>query len=376
MEKKMFQTGRGVAILKSILLAIIILFFSIIGIFMLKLNFTGEFVEDSQTFGDYVYLDAIYASQPFANDDDGSKYMFVSIRDDQDIIHDYIFGISDKDLAESGLDKLVEATYSKEPQNIQPIHLTAYVKESDEKLNEFASEAYIDYTGDKTITDPMKYLGNFCLVYSNDSFFKRMNFGDWMTYLFVAVIIILSAFELVKIIKKQVRKENKIAYCKELYERNQDYAQGMSEINLPDTIYYKQLKCYITPNYIVTFQEGLEVFRIEDIKELYGYDEVNHSILMGILFGWFATRRANHYLAAVTSDNELHLFAKTSQIGKIHNQVVAQLIQKNPEILLGRKGVFASDLEQDLTNLKLVKISGFYGDSGVWKGRVKETFIS
>lgn len=376
MEKKMFQTGRGVAILKSILLAIIILFFSIIGIFMLKLNFTGEFVEDSQTFGDYVYLDAIYASQPFANDDDGSKYMFVSIRDDQDIIHDYIFGISDKDMAESGLDKLVEATYSKEPQNIQPIHLTAYVKESDEKLNEFASEAYIDYTGDKTITDPMKYLGNFCLVYSNDSFFKRMNFGDWMTYLFVAVIIILSAFELVKIIKKQVRKENKIAYCKELYERNQDYAQGMSEINLPDTIYYKQLKCYITPNYIVTFQEGLEVFRIEDIKELYGYDEVNHSILMGILFGWFATRRANHYLAAVTSDNELHLFAKTSQIGKIHNQVVAQLIQKNPEILLGRKGVFASDLEQDLTNLKLVKISGFYGDSGVWKGRVKETFIS
>lgn len=376
MEKKMFQTGRGVAILKSILLAIIILFFGIIGIFMLKLNFTGEFVEDSQTFGDYVYLDAIYASQPFANDDDGSKYMFVSIRDDQDIIHDYIFGISDKDLAESGLDKLVEATYSKEPQNIQPIHLTAYVKESDEKLNEFASEAYIDYTGDKTITDPMKYLGNFCLVYSNDSFFKRMNFGDWMTYLFVAVIIILSAFELVKIIKKQVRKENKIAYCKELYERNQDYAQGMSEINLPDTIYYKQLKCYITPNYIVTFQEGLEVFRIEDIKELYGYDEVNHSILMGILFGWFATRRANHYLAAVTSDNELHLFAKTSLIGKIHNQVVAQLIQKNPEILLGRKGVFASDLEQDLTNLKLVKISGFYGDSGVWKGRVKETFIS
>ncbi len=376
MEKKMFQTGRGVAILKSILLAIIILFFGIIGIFMLKLNFTGEFVEDSQTFGDYVYLDAIYASQPFANDDDGSKYMFVSIRDDQDIIHDYIFGISDKDLAESGLDKLVEATYSKEPQNIQPIHLTAYVKESDEKLNEFASEAYIDYTGDKTITDPMKYLGNFCLVYSNDSFFKRMNFGDWMTYLFVAVIIILSAFELVKIIKKQVRKENKIAYCKELYERNQDYAQGMSEINLPDTIYYKQLKCYITPNYIVTFQEGLEVFRIEDIKELYGYDEVNHSILMGILFGWFATRRANHYLAAVTSDNELHLFAKTSLIGKIHNQVVAQLIQKNPEILLGRKGVSASDLEQDLTNLKLVKISGFYGDSGVWKGRVKETFIS
>lgn len=376
MEKKMFQTGRGVAILKSILLAIIILFFGIIGIFMLKLNFTGEFVEDSQTFGDYVYLDAIYASQPFANDDDGSKYMFVSIRDDQDIIHDYIFGISDKDLAESGLDKLVEATYSKEPQNIQPIHLTAYVKESDEKLNEFASEAYIDYTGDKTITDPMKYLGNFCLVYSNDSFFKRMNFGDWMTYLFVAVIIILSAFELVKIIKKQVRKENKIAYCKELYERNQDYAQGMSEINLPDTIYYKQLKCYITPNYVVTFQEGLEVFRIEDIKELYGYDEVNHSILMGILFGWFATRRANHYLAAVTSDNELHLFAKTSLIGKIHNQVVAQLIQKNPEILLGRKGVSASDLEQDLTNLKLVKISGFYGDSGVWKGRVKETFIS
>lgn len=63
-------------------------------------------------------------------------------------------------------------------------------------------------------------------------------------------------------------------------------------------------------------------------------------------------------------------------VGKLHNQVVSHLIQKNPEILLGRKGVAVSDLEQDLTNLKLSKISGFYGDSSVWKGRVKETFIS
>ena len=377
MEKKMFQTGRGFAIIKAILLAIIIVFFSVLGMFMVKLNFTGEHVEDAHTFGDYVYLDAVYASDLFGTDHAGNRYMFVSIKDEEkDEMHDYMFGISEKDFVETGLDKLVEATYSKEPIEIQPIHLTAYIEKSDAELDKLASEAYIHYVGDETITDPMEYLGNFCLVYSNDSALQRMGFGDWIMYLFVEIIIIMSAFEMVKIIKKQMKKENKIALCKELYERDKEYAQGLSEVDMSDTVFYKQLKCYITPNYIVTFQDGLEVFRIEDIKELYGYDEVNHSVLLGILFGWFASRRSNHYLAAVTSDNELHLFAKTSMVGKLHNQVVSHLIQKNPEILLGRKGVAVSDLEQDLTNLKLSKISGFYGDSSVWKGRVKETFIS
>lgn len=204
MEKKMFQTGRGFTIMRAILLTFVIVFFGVLGMFMIKLNFTGEYVEDAQTFGDYVYLDAVYASNPFGTDDAGNRYMFVSIKDEEkDEMHDYMFGISEKDFVETGLDKLVEATYSKEHQEIQPVHLTAYIQKSDAKLDELASEAYILYIGDETITDPMEYLGNFCLVYSNDGAFQRMGFGDWIMYLFVAIIIIMSAFEMVKIIKNK-----------------------------------------------------------------------------------------------------------------------------------------------------------------------------
>lgn len=376
MEKKMFKTGRGFAIIKAILLAIIIVFLSVSGIAMLKLTITGEHVEDADSFGDYVYLNAVYASDSFATDHEGNRYIFVSSKDEKNVLHNYMFSISEKDFVETGLDKLVEATYSEEPIEIQPVHLTAYIEESYAELDELASEAFIQYVGDETITDPMIYLGNYFLVYSNDSVFQRMGFGDWIAYLFIAIIIIMSAFAIVKTIKKQIKKENKIALCKKLYEQDKEYARGLSEIDMPDTVFYKQLKCYITPNYIVTFQDGLEVFRIKDIKELYGYDEENHSVLLGILFGVFASLRYNHYLAAVTSDNELHLFANTYTVGKLHNQIVSNLIQNNPEILLGRKGVTVSDLGQDLTNLKLSKISGFYGNSSVWKGRVKETFIS
>lgn len=60
----------------------------------------------------------------------------------------------------------------------------------------------------------------------------------------------------------------------------------------------------------------------------------------------------------------------------MHDEIVRKLIQKNPNILLGRKTVSVHELEQNISELKLSNVPGFYGNVDVWKGRVKETFIS
>lgn len=377
MEKKMFKTGRGLAILRVILLAIVIIAFLIGGIFFAKRDLQGEYIIESKTFGDFVYLDAIYASDIFGSDDSGNKYLFVTMLDKKyNLLHDYILSISEKDFKEIGLDKVVDATYSKKDKKVPPVHLTGYIQQSSDNLSKLAEKYYPKYVGNDSLDDPLDYLGNLCLVYSNDSVFTRIGIESWIMYFFIVIFIIMALIELLQVIRSQVRKERKISHCRKLYEESRDYARGISEIELSDTVFYKKLKCYVTPNYVVTYQDGLEVLPIREIKELYGYDNAKHNILAGLLLGFLASYRANHYLAAVTSDNELHLFANTMSVGKLHNQIVGQLIQKNPKILLGRNSLPAYDLEQDVNNLKLSKISGFYGNSNVWKGRVKETFIS
>lgn len=373
-EKKLFKTGRWLAIIRVVFLSMFVLLFSYTGMIMMKDHWQGENVLSADTFGDYVYIDVMYASPPFASDSEGNKCIFVTTKDG-DNFRDCMFVISERDFEKSGLKKLSENTIET-AKDIPAVHVNAYLRESYQQLNKVAEKYYKLYIGDESLVNPFKYLGNFYLEYTEEGLFQRMDIMDYIVYVGLGILIGMCVMEIVQIIKKQKRKENKIALCKELYERDGEYAKGIREIDSPETIFYKGAKLYITPHYIVSISEGVEVFRIENIKELYGYDKSSRNVLMSLLFGLFAGYRVEHALAAVTSDNELHLFAKFWRVGKMHDEIVRKLIQKNPNILLGRKTVSVHELEQNISELKLSNVPGFYGNVDVWKGRVKETFIS
>ena len=78
MEKKMFKTGMGKTIVGSIVLVMIILSFLGILTYFAMDTLYGKNILKADTYGDYVYIDALYLSKPFGEDESGGQYLFVT----------------------------------------------------------------------------------------------------------------------------------------------------------------------------------------------------------------------------------------------------------------------------------------------------------
>lgn len=373
MEKKMFKTGMGKTIVGSIVLVMIILSFLGILIYFAMDTLYGKNILKADTYGDYVYIDALYLSKPFGEDESGGQYLFVTT-EEGDKYHDYMLRLSKEDFNREDIQKLIRESYSPDAKP-EILRLKGYMMESAQELDELAQQYYGQYVG-QDVEDASEYLGSVVLDYSgNENILKHISLQIVLLWVFLLFVIIFGFIELIKTIRKQKKKSEKIELAKELFERDADYRKGMEEVNLPDTVFYKQCQCYITQNYVVTYQNGLEVFPISQIKELYGYDKTGQNMALTLMFGWIAGHRTHHYLVAVTSDNEVHMFADLTHVTDTHNQMVAQMIQKNHNITLGRNTTTFHDIQSDLPMLKLTKVPGFYGNADVWTGRTNDTFV-
>ena len=158
-EKKLFKTGRWLAIIRVVFLSMFVLLFSYTGMIMMKDHWQGENVLSADTFGDYVYIDVMYASPPFASDSEGNKCIFVTTKDG-DNFRDCMFVISERDFEKSGLKKLSENTIET-AKDIPAVHVNAYLRESYQQLNKVAEKYYKLYIGDESLVNQFKYLGNF-----------------------------------------------------------------------------------------------------------------------------------------------------------------------------------------------------------------------
>ena len=161
MEKQMFKTGKALTILRVSFLVLIMAATAGFSLWLIKLAISGENIISADSFGDYVYIEAKYASQPFGEDEEGNQYLFLSAADkDSDILHDYMFRISKEGFEKSGLKDLIDATYSAEDKSVPPLHLTGYLQVPSDDFLELAGEYYSAYVGDDAISDPFQYLGN------------------------------------------------------------------------------------------------------------------------------------------------------------------------------------------------------------------------
>ena len=377
MEKQMFKTGKGLTILRVFFLVLILAAAAAGSLWLIKLALTGENIITADTFGQYVYVDVKYASYPFGEDDKGNQYLFISTEDtNRELLHDYMFRISKEGYENSGLKELIEANYSGKSNTLPLLRLHGFLKAPTTEFKDLAAESYGAYVGNDSIEDPFQYLGNAYLEYSTGSkFWEHLDIQSWFFLLVLVIIMVSAIVEMVNVLKRQAKKDRKIALCRLHYANDPEYARGLEEINLPETLVFKPCKCYVTPNYIVSYQDGLEVFRIDQIQELYGYDKSSSNLALGLLFGVFASHQTKHHLVAITTDNEAHMFAALVSAGKVHNQIVSYLLQKNGNILLGRNGIPGYTLERELEALNLARVAGFYGSSDVWKGRTSDSFL-
>ena len=190
----------------------------------------------------------------------------------------------------------------------------------------------------------------------------------------MALMIVLWIVEIIGLIRRQRKKDRKIAGAKKLLETSADYQNGVKQTSETDARHFKNCRCYVTRDYVVSYQDGLEVFRIDQIRELYGYDKQRYHAILSFVFGAFAGFGMEHYLVAITADGEAHQFARLNAAVKPHSQIAGAILLKNQSIVLGRMDLTLSAAGQTPDDLNLAKVKGFYGSTDIWTGRSMNSF--
>lgn len=372
MEKKMFRTGMVRTVLSVIFLAVVMLFLGFLTFSFGQDIFIGTDILDSRNFGEFVHMNVRYLSESFASDSTGT-FHFASVRGENDRLNDFILYLPDDVSEREDVRAVIANTYSSEETDLAPLSLHGYVMESFEELDEAAGELYRVYTNLEESEDPADYLGNYYVSYTASSAMSAADFETWLAFIVSAVFLVIAILNMIQAISRQTRRSAKVKRAQELYVTDSNYIQGVEQTKRPSAVFYKAVQCYVTDDYVVTYQDGLEVFRIDQIQELYGYDNSRYTMIMGLLFGVFASGRTMHQLVAITKDGEVHQFA-TQGVFTAHQQIMTQLLTKNPFIRIGREGKTAQELNLDLATLNPVKITGFYGSNKPWEGRTLNTF--
>lgn len=361
--------------LACFLLAFVLTIFVGIGYFMVTEALTGKYILKSDTYDDYVYFEASFASQSFGEDGD-YEYLYVTVDDEvSQTYHDYVLMLPKEVYNSPEIQDLIQETYNVDGQPT-PVRIQGYVREPAEELRQLVQETYqYYYAGEYDLVEAEEYLGRAVIEYSPGDILGRLGWEDWIFFAVILVITILCLVEIVKLIRLQAKKNRKIERTKDLYESDPNYQQALEETQWPDAIFYQKGKCWITRNYLVSGQEGLEVIPIADIVELYGLDKTGYNLALFFSIGVWASYRVRHYLVVVTGSGLVHRLAQTGLAIQMHSEIVAELLKRNPNISLGRNGLYLNQLDQDLMSLKLPRVRGFYGTSEPWKGRTDESFI-
>lgn len=373
MEEKMFRKGGFRTTIRCLLLLAIVAA-SIFGtVYFGNIFINGKDVFTAKNYGEYVYIDAYFSSKPFASDDIDNQFTFVTTFKGE-YVADYMLMLSKAEMERDDIKKLIENAYAdnKNGERPKPIRLKGVLKKSSKELENIAQQYYGTYIG-KEVKNAADELSH-AVIKLDENFVNRISWPVVGIGIFVLVIIISGIAEFFRVLRRYSKKSVKIDLARNLYYSDENYKKGVEEINLPETVHYKNCKCYITPNYVVTYKDGLEVFSIDSINELHGYDHSDSNLLVGLLINRSAGAGVIHSLAALTSDNEAHIFAGLGIANKVHDEIVTKLLNKNKNILLGRNNI-SFDVLEDNENIKLAKINGFYGSNAVWKGRANDTFI-
>lgn len=372
MEKKMFRSGVAGTIVSCILLVGMSLFFGIMIFGILRTALYGSPILDADSYGDFVYIDADYLSGSFGSDDDGNEYLFAMTADADGSYHDYIVSLPEAVYNSTEIQGKINQG---DTDDAAPLRIKGTMEHTSSDLDELAQKTFAEYLSLDSAEEAADYLGSVCLVYSvSGNNLADLGIGMWIALVFMAGLIIVWIVEIIRLIRRQGKKNRKIANARMLYESNADYQNGVRQTTESDAQFFRNCRCYVTREYIVSYQDGLEVFRIDQIRELYGFDKQRYHAILSFLFGAFAGFSVEHYLVAITADGEVHQFARLNAALKSHNRIAAAILQKNQELLLGRMNTAVSAVGQSLEKLNLAKVKGFYGSNDIWTGRSLDSF--
>lgn len=337
---------------------------------------------EEATVGDVTSIEPIYISESFGTyETSGDEVVFVTEYDESNnTLYDYVAVLSADVYNSEKIQAIIKYSYQTDDSNPPATYkIKGRITKMESDLQSLVYEDY-SYWNSNAVSDADTdyYLGNYYI----DGTDTASGFGfNAITIIAIVFLIftIVSIVALINTLRIQKKRSANLKKSKELLETNHNYKDAMAQIESASTILYKKSRVYITNDYMVSYSfNGLDIFRIADINELYGYDKnanhVSKNFFMSFMFGFAGSLASNsnvvHELVAVLSDGSFHEFAALSvKANKEHSKIVTDILRKNSSLTLGRNATPGSEVTLSPDALDVSKLKGFYGSNDVWSGR-------
>lgn len=265
--------------------------------------------------GKYVTIEAQVMTDYFAtnNYDDGlHKTYFVF--DDK---YTYIVDLDDKN--RERLNEIYEYSYNgnEDSEPAKSVELKGMTKEIPSDLKRIAITSYNEIFGENIVNSANfdQYFGGVYL----DTYEDPMTEFAFVLVICIPFAIIGISFLITYFIMKRNTKNSMIKF-------GDKWDQILNDIDANDSIYYKKAKLYLTRNYIISYQNGLEIFDYKDIIWVYPHEYRYNGVV---------TQKS---IYVVTKNSKAHKLATISNSKKnriLFDELYNTLINKMPDILMG-----------------------------------------
>lgn len=264
--------------------------------------------------GKYAKVSASMMTDYFAtNDYTGHEHKSYFVFDKK---YMYIVDIDDK--TRNHLNAIYDYSYDEREDAISPdpVEIKGMTKKIPADLKQIAIHSYNEIFGE-TILNASNFSTYFGDVYLDTYESPMTNF----TYILVCCLpfIIVGALFLFSYFKvTNTTKKNKLKY-------NDTWDKILKEVD--DTeLYYKKTKLYLTKSYIISYQNGLEIFEYQDVVWIYPHEyRYNGALIQKSIFIVTKNGKAHKLVTLSTSKKSKVLF----------DELYETLMNKMPDVLKG-----------------------------------------
>lgn len=211
--------------------------------------------------GDYSYVDVKIMSDYFAtNDYTGKEHKTYFVWDEK-----YIYIVDLNDESREKLNEIYDYSYnSKEEENIpDSVRIIGTAKTIPSDMREITINQYNKMFGSEKLTSAnfQDYLGTVYLdTYEKPMDEPLISCMAAIPQLFVALILFIIFYSTRRRTKKNITR------------LGDEWDSVLQEVDSSDCIHYKKAKIYLTRSYLISYQNGLEVFNYENIVWVYPHE--------------------------------------------------------------------------------------------------------
>ncbi len=265
--------------------------------------------------GEFAYIEVGLMSPYFAkNDYTGTEHFTYFVWDEE---YAYIADIKEKD--KESLKEIYDYVVNFDEDKAEPATVRIYgkVKTIPSDLKKIAVDGYNEFLGEKTLTltNFKDYLGTTYLDTYETPISEVINTLS-ISVIFIAIggFLVLAYFCVKNRTKRNIKKVE------------EKWDKILQEIDAEDSIYYKKANLYITKNYLLSYQSGLEIYDYKDIVWIYPHEyRYNGSLSQKSMMIVLNNSKAKKLATVSASKKNLNMF----------DEMYESLLNRMPDVLSG-----------------------------------------